>query len=245
MANSSWQANVSAGLARRMRQRRWSRRRTLAVTGLALLLLYTGLISATQGRAVAAPPREAAALPALPQNAPTATPQPTPAQADDSSVSPTLLAELERLQGSGGAIDRQEFGAIRAEQNNLAGTLLFSLLLIAGAVYGGVWLYKRYGGNGSGVQVGGRLLAVQESHAIGPNQKLHLVRMGDELLLIGATEQNISFLARFDGDPAEASFAEHLHSAVGPESRSGLDLNEGLQRLRGLTRPDKRGGGND
>jgi len=238
MANPSWQATASAGLAQQIRQRRWSRRRTLAVTGLALLLLYAGLLSAVQGRAIAAPPQAAVA----PQSAPT--PQPAPAQADESSVSPALLAELERLQG-GGAIDSRAFGPESAEQNNPAGTLLFSLLLIAGAVYGGVWLYKRYSGNLTAAQSGGRLLAVQESQAIGPNQKLHLVRLGDELLLIGATEQNISFLARFDGDANDASFAEHLHSAIGPESSSGLDLSEGLQRLRELARSGKREGGDD
>jgi len=96
--------------------------------------------------------------------------------------------------------------------------------------------------------LGGRLLSVQESQSIGPNQKLHLVRMGNELLLIGATEQNISFLARYDGDVTSDSFADHLQSAITPESEqssSGLDLNDGLRRLRGVNRSGMRGGSND
>ena len=160
------------------------------------------------------------------------------------------MAEFDRLASNDGKVVREEFGADTQSPTGLVGTMVFSLLLIVVVIYGGVWLYKRSTAQArmNGLLADGRLLAVQESQTIGPNQKLHLVRMGDELLLIGATDQNISFLARYDGEQTNDSFADHLQTAVtsgSGQKGSSPDLSEGLQRLRDLSRSGFRGGSND
>ncbi len=231
-------------MADSMQSGHWSRRRTLAVSGAALLLLYIGLLWATGGRATAAPTLAQQSAPP-----PQPTSQATP-EGKGESLSPTLLAEFDRLASNNDEAATDSFGESEQTTSGVVSTMTLSLLLIVGAIYAGVWLYKRQTASGpaGGLLLGGRLLAVQESQTIGPNQKLHLVRMGDELLLIGATEQNISFLARYDGEVADSSFAGHLQSATlpgSPVTNSGLDLNEGLQRLRELGRSTLRGGGGD
>ncbi|MBX3052716.1 MAG: flagellar biosynthetic protein FliO [Caldilineaceae bacterium] len=248
MKTSNWQTTISTQIAKKAGQRKWSRSRTLAVSGGVLFLLYAVLLYGLPGKATAAPLSSGPGLSTQPQSQPA--PTVTPEAADEGVVSPALLAEFDRLADKDGAAVREELGGESTESSNLPSTMIFSLLLIVAAIYGGVWLYKRYGrpGSGEGLLAGGRLLAVQESQSIGPNQKLHLVRMGDEVLLIGATDQNISFLARYDGEVASSSFADQLRSAVTPESGAvgnSLDLNEGLQRLRGLGRSDRQGGSHD
>lgn len=252
MATSSWQTTVTTALASGMDRHKWSRRRTLAMSAAVLLALYVSLLWATGGNAATAPQAEGPTLPALPQPAvpPQPATEPTPAASADGAVSPALLAEFDRLASNQGAVATDGFGESAQNPSGIVGTMTLSLLLILGAVYAGVWLYKRRGtpSGTDGLLPDGRLLAVQESQSIGPNQKLHLVRMGDELLLIAATEQNITFLARYDGETANDSFADHLRSAITPGSgqkSAGLDLNEGLQRLRGYTRSGIRGGGDD
>jgi len=247
----SWQTNVTSYIATQATRNRWSRRRTLIMAAGTLLLLYAGLLFGLRGDAQAAPSSTISALSVAPQAAPT----PTPAQEagdspqEDGAVSPVLLSEFDRLSGNQGEIVREEADVDAQNTPSVVSTLFFYLLLIVVAIYGGVWLYKRYtmSTNAGGLLAGGRLLAVQESQSIGPNQKLHLVRMGNELLLIGATEQNISFLARYDGEVANDSFADHLQSAITPDSgQSGvsMDMGDRLRQLRNLNQSGFRGGPN-
>lgn len=251
MKISSWQTNVTSQIATQAKRNGWSRQRTLISAASVLLLLYVGLLFALPDDAQAAPPSALPALSVAPQAAPTQTP--TDGAGDtppaDGGVSPVLLAEFDRLAGNQGESVRQESSEESQSTPSMVSTLFFYLVLIVATIYGGVWLYKRYtmSANPGGLLVGGRLLAIQESQSIGPNQKLHLVRMGNELLLIGATEQNISFLARYDGDVANDSFAEHLQSAITPDggqSSAGMDMGDRLRQLRNLNQSGFRGGSN-
>ena len=248
MKISSWpMMKATSHNAAPAQRSRWSRRRTLITAAGALLLLYAGLLFALRGNAQAAEP---SASPAQESSTPTPATGTDEAPQENGAVSPTFLAEFDRLAGNEEEGASEPFVAEERSTSGLVSTLLFSLMLIVASIYGGVWLYRRYAKptSANGLLLGGRLLSVQESQSIGPNQKLHLVRMGNELLLIGATEQNISFLARYDGDVTSDSFADHLQSAITPESEqsgSGLDLSDGLRRLRGVNRSGMRGSSND
>lgn len=253
MKTNTWQSGLSHSLAKQIRQRRWSPKRTLLLAGATLLLLYAGLLAAMPTDAAAARPASDTA-PVAPQQAePTAIAEqresdPEEGVLAEGAVSPGLLAEFDRLAADSEPAAQEQFGGDTPGQSGAVSTIFASLLLIVAAIYGGVWLYRRYTGGGAqgGLAVGGGLLAVQESHAIGPNQKLHLVRVGEELLLIGATDQSISFLARCDGQQADSGgFSSHLQNAMSTEQSSGLDLSEGLQRLRSLSNSGFRGGGDD
>src|SRR5690606_31503860 len=53
-----------------------------------------------------------------------------------------------------------------------------------------------------GANSGLRALEILETHALGPNRTLHLVRLGDRAVLVGATQERITQLLTVD-DPEE------------------------------------------
>ncbi|MCA9846891.1 MAG: flagellar biosynthetic protein FliO, partial [Dehalococcoidia bacterium] len=83
---------------------------------------------------------------------------------------------------------------------NLGVRLALVVAVIWGAVYAMRWYVRRMnrgGGRGSL-----RALEVLETHALGPNRTLHLVRLGDRAVLVGATQERITQLLTVD-DPDE------------------------------------------
>jgi flagellar biosynthetic protein FliO len=75
------------------------------------------------------------------------------------------------------------------------------LLIIGGAVILRRWQTKRGGGLG-------RRLGVVESVRLSPKQALHLVRVGDRQLLIGATDQAISLICDVQNSPVDQALTE-------------------------------------
>lgn len=68
------------------------------------------------------------------------------------------------------------------------------------AVAGMRWYVRRMHQGGRGGRLGA--LEVLETHALGPNRTLHLVRLGDRAVLVGATPERITQLMTVD-DPEE------------------------------------------
>ncbi len=78
--------------------------------------------------------------------------------------------------------------------------LVLVVAVIWGAVYAMRWYVRRVN-RGVG-RSGARALEVIETHALGPNRTLHLVRLGDRAVLVGATQERITQLLTVD-DPDE------------------------------------------
>lgn len=82
--------------------------------------------------------------------------------------------------------------------------LVFRLGLVLGVIWGAVaamrWYVRR--SQGMGGRNGLATLEVIETHALGPNRALHLVRLGDRAVLVGATPERITSLLTVD-DPEE------------------------------------------
>ncbi len=82
------------------------------------------------------------------------------------------------------------------------GRVLIGLLLVVlviGALYAGMKRAQR------GKQPGGRTsgtVKVVETTQLGPGRNLHLVHIGDRVLLVGATDHGISLLQGYDRDEA-------------------------------------------
>jgi len=78
------------------------------------------------------------------------------------------------------------------------------LALVIAAIWAGVtgmrWYVRRVNGGPGRSRIGA--LEVLETHALGPNRTLHLVRLGDRAVLIGATPERITQLMTVD-DPGE------------------------------------------
>jgi flagellar protein FliO/FliZ len=86
------------------------------------------------------------------------------------------------------------------------------LIVVVALIYGIYWLLKKYNGSKGG-RSDGRMDIVATT-ALAPNRALHLVRVGDELVLVGSAENSITpvrvysaeesaaLSARLEGEPA-------------------------------------------
>lgn len=83
---------------------------------------------------------------------------------------------------------------------NLGLRLALVVAVIWAAVYGMRWYVRRM--DRGGMRGGLRALEVIETHSLGPNRTLHLVRLGDRAVLVGATQERITQLLTID-DPDE------------------------------------------
>lgn len=84
------------------------------------------------------------------------------------------------------------------------GTILRTLLglaVVLGIVYGIYWLLRTYG-RSKGARSDGRMDVVATT-ALGPTRALHLVRVGDELILVGAAESAVTPIRVYADEDAE------------------------------------------
>jgi len=70
-------------------------------------------------------------------------------------------------------------------------------------VYLSLYLLRRL--QGVGQFTARRQISLLETVHLSPRQKLHLVRVGERTLLLGATDHSLSFLAEVDLPPAPAA----------------------------------------
>ncbi len=95
---------------------------------------------------------------------------------------------------------------------------LFLVVLVIGALYAGMKRAHRgrLPGKTSGV------VQVRETTQLGPGRNLHLVEIGDRVLLVGATEHGIALLQGYDREEAAAEGLlgdEEAVAAVLPAAR--------------------------
>ena len=112
------------------------------------------------------------------------------------------------------------------------------LALVVGVIWAAVhamrWYVRRMN-RGTG-RNGLRALEVLETHALGPNRTLHLVRLGDRAVLVGATQERITQLLTVD-DPDEfrrlidtdSEDGEVLTTARGSRAAGAMALVGGLR----------------
>ncbi len=97
------------------------------------------------------------------------------------------------------------------ETAGMALGVFLKLALVIALIYASLYLLRRWKGILPGAPV--RQLAVMETLRLSPRQSLHLVKVSDRLVLIGATDQNLSLLTEVKGElepetsPKQAAFA--------------------------------------
>jgi flagellar protein FliO/FliZ len=74
--------------------------------------------------------------------------------------------------------------------------MIVGLLVVLAVIYGVYWLLKAYG-RSKGAQSDGKLEVVSTT-ALAPNRMLHLVRVGDELVLVGTGEKDVRPIRVYD-----------------------------------------------
>ena len=200
-----------------------------------------GLFSAQAGPVVTAIPANNA-LQADPIEVPSSGSEP-------SHLSESFLSEYDRFASQENDLDPESASPASSSPVGLTSKLMLALLLVVGGVYGAQWVVRR-SRNSQATPLAGwnaTSLQIRESKDLAAGQKLHLVQYGDEILLLGATAQHISLLARYPKESGVEDFADHLAATVGLESSSpsgdadtpvvsGVDdlpsLEESLERLR-------------
>lgn len=96
-------------------------------------------------------------------------------------VSTTTTTAAKHSSGSGGAFVR----------------MIVGLLIVIAVIYGVYWLLKTYGKSKKADQGDGRMEVVATTQ-LAPNRSVHLVRVGDELVLVGSAEQSVTQLRVYD-----------------------------------------------
>ncbi len=135
-----------------------------------------------------------------------------------------------------------------------AGRVLLGLLAVVALIMAVHWLLRRTGRGAAGLRGGGGAegLDVLSTTSLGASGRLHLVRVADEVLLLGATDAGIRTLHRLehdqavahgllpdtDGEDPDATLAARpglVTSPVAPAGRGGSGGPSLLQTLRDRT----------
>ncbi|MDM8347741.1 flagellar biosynthetic protein FliO [Pseudomonas sp. sp1636] len=103
------------------------------------------------------------------------------------------------------------------------GQLLLGLLLVIGLIFLLAWLMRRVQQLGPR---GGQVIKIVASQALGPRDRLVLVQVGGEQLLLGLTPGRIAPLHVLkepvhlpDGEPASTEFAQRLMEVLGKDHK--------------------------
>ena len=76
---------------------------------------------------------------------------------------------------------------------------IVGLAVVLGVIYGVYWLLKTYGKSKKQDAGDGRMEVVATTQ-LAPNRAMHLVKVGDELVLVGSGEQTITQLRVYDAE---------------------------------------------
>lgn len=91
--------------------------------------------------------------------------------------------------------------------NVLLSFVLVILLIVGSAIVARRWML-------GGGQSKERRMQVMETLVLNPKRALHIVKVGDQMLLIGATDQAINLLSELDQADGSAGFAAVLQNTL-------------------------------
>ena len=113
----------------------------------------------------------------------------TPEDKTPLNLSPAEPAEQAATGGGGGG------GIVR---------MIVGLAVVIGVIYGLSWVLKQVKASKEG-QASGAGLAAISSLPLGPNRSVHLVRVGNDLVLLGAAEKGVTPIRQFTEHEARAA----------------------------------------
>ncbi len=128
--------------------------------------------------------------------------------ADEAVTAPVSASERQALPPASG-------GGGTEVASGMGGTLLrlgLGLIVVVGLIVGVYLVLKRVqrgrmpGFSGAADD----LVDVVSTTPLGPNRFLHLIRVGDELILVGATDQSVTPVARIGGEEAVGMLGESI-----------------------------------
>jgi flagellar protein FliO/FliZ len=112
--------------------------------------------------------------------------------------------------------------------------MVFALIVVIGAIYGGLWLLKR--SMNRGFARGGRTLEVLETTAVAPKKTISLVRVADKAVLVGVTDNGIAMLTELTAEQTKEIVAAQATPAADDGFSKALAAATGKLREFGLKR---------
>lgn len=199
--------------------------------------------SAPFDQAIEKPVAQPAAMPPAPEATPTAPTAETKTDVapDMAGILDAVGAEMEKAEGTAAAAAQTPAKATLEPKSGLASLLqgiyaLVIVLLLIGAAYALLMRLRRHApmlGGGEFASVVGRL-------HLDTRFALHFVRVGDKVLLLGVTAQNINILEAFD-----AATFNLEHTKAMPEVESQHDFMDHLRASTHALNPMTPGGADD
>jgi flagellar protein FliO/FliZ len=93
-------------------------------------------------------------------------------------------------------------GAAHASTTGSFARMIVGLAIVIAVIYGVYWLLKAYSrSKAGGLRDDGRM-TVLATTALAPNRSLHLVRVGDELVLVGSADGGLAPLRVYNAEEA-------------------------------------------
>jgi flagellar biosynthetic protein FliO len=139
------------------------------------------------------------------EGATTTTKSATAAKKDGPSAAERRAAgsEFEREKLDSSAFDKADKDAAEKKKDSGGSgsmlRMLFGLVVVLGAIYGIHWLLKKWGASRlQGVAGTSGVIDVVATTTLAQGRALHLVRVGGELVLVGATDQSITRIGEVD-----------------------------------------------
>lgn len=106
-----------------------------------------------------------------------------------------------------GAAKEAEEG--RSSEGGSLARFIFGLVVVLGVIYAVHWLLKKWGQSRlEGVAGRAGVIDVVATTPLAQGRALHLVRVGDELVLVGATDQSITRIGELDAGSLGAATAD-------------------------------------
>jgi len=120
--------------------------------------------------------------------------------------------------------DSAASGAAHASATGSFARMVVGLAIVIAVIYGVYWLLKAYGRSKGAPRDDGRMTVVATTQ-LAPNRSLHLVRVGEELMLVGSADGGLTPLRVYT-----AAEARQLDQEVLTPTSASPSLLEQLRR---------------
>jgi flagellar biosynthetic protein FliO len=107
--------------------------------------------------------------------------------------------------------------------------MVLGLAIVIALIFGIYWLVKRTSRRNDGTVRDDGFIGVVSSTPLGPQRSVHLVRVGDELVLVGASEQSVTPIRVYSKEEARKLGVDR-HEDVAPDGRRPSFV-EALRRM--------------
>lgn len=104
-----------------------------------------------------------------------------------------------------------------------------------------IYLAVRFWGKGNGTGTGGKIMVLERTY-LTQGKALYLVKVGEQVFLLGSAERSLSLLKEFQGQEAQALVEGTEHLQQLPEFQKILDGQlERLKKLRTVFQKKEKG----